>query len=56
MTPLQLLLQYLRWCIVIPLMMDVSNSVMFYAVLEHLHGPELITPLSHLPDHDSIPP
>ena len=38
------------------LMIGVNNFVMFSAVLDHLRGPELVPPFSHLPDHVSVPP
>jgi len=47
---------YLHCSIVASLMVDVSISVMFSAVLDHLLGPEIVPPLSHLPDHASVPP
>ena len=45
MTPLRFLPLYLRCSIVVSLVKDVSNSVMFSAVLNHLYGPEFVTPL-----------
>ena len=47
---------YLCCSIVVLLMIDASNSVVFSAVLDYLHGPELITPLPHLLDHGSVTP
>jgi hypothetical protein len=44
MTPLKLLPPYLHCSIVVSLMIDVSNSVMFSAVLDHLRVPELVPP------------
>ena len=46
----------MRCSIVVSLVIDVDNSPVFSAVLDHVPGSEHTIPLYHVPDHDSVPP